>query len=186
LKHKAGLFSTTFHWNKRTLVPSGISRESAIACFRNNDFLIHSDPDLIEYKVDTAPWKEADKLPADKTIKYSMTVNAQILPKAISSGSAVGYRTWLSELENGVSWGVTTSFGMNQAATWTVEPATAADMKEAGEQGTHEGRFACVQDVNIVASRLVMPPVKSRVVDGWKEAHERFHVKMKAIQAGEI
>jgi hypothetical protein len=168
------------------LVPAGITKDNAVKVFRDHEFLAAADPDLVEYKPDTAPWPQADAMPASKTSKYSMTANAQILPKAISSGSAVGYRTFWSELDNGVTWGVTSSFGMDQLSTWTVEAATVQDMKEAGESGSADGRLVTVQDVNITAGRLVMPSVKGKVTNEWKETHARFHERMRAIQEGKF
>lgn len=151
-----------------------------IAVFRDPKFLCELDDDLISFEKDDTPWEEVDKQPKDKTTKWKSTAKVTMLPKAISSGGSISYRTAHTAIDDGIRWATQASIGMSQVATWTVEPAAKADLK--GDSGPAEGRLVLVERIEVTASRLLMGTIKGRYETEWSKTHGRILTEAKRIQ----
>jgi hypothetical protein len=136
---------------------------------------------MTTFEKDTAAWPDVDKQPQDKTTKWKVTANVAVLPKAISSGSGVSYRSGQTAIDNGLRWAISSSLGMDQVSMFTIEPAIKEDLKE--DSGHPEGRLVLVENIDVTASRLLMGTIKGRYESGWRKTHGKIIEKMKEIQA---
>jgi hypothetical protein len=69
---------------------------------------------------------------------------------------------------------------MDQVSIYSIEPATEEDLK--GETGPSEGRLVMVENIDVVASRLLMGTIKAKYEEGWRTTHGKIIAEAQRIQ----
>jgi hypothetical protein len=69
---------------------------------------------------------------------------------------------------------------MDQVSIYSIEPATEEDLKN--ETGLSEGRLVMVENIDVVASRLLMGTIKAKYEEGWRTTHGKIIAEAQRIQ----
>jgi hypothetical protein len=147
--------------------------------------LIRLDPELAHYE--TLPSPED----SPNTKRYKVTDHMHTLPKGLWD-TTVNFESLITNTDDGVEWVIKAPLGLLQTTKWTIVKSEdlgkgkekVRDEDEDGETKSREEKseWSLVEDVEIKASRLLVPTVKGKCEQNWRGIHGKFVGHLQGVE----
>lgn len=153
--------------------------DRAVSQLHNHDLLIRLDPEFVHYE--TLPSDPA----APDTKRYKVTDHMNALPKGLWD-TTVSFEAEMTDIDDGILWIIKAPLGLVQKTTWrALKTASLSEEDIAGVAEGDKGEWSLVEDVEIMANRMLVGTVKGKCEENWPGAHSKFlaHLKGDAVKS---
>ncbi|TLS25631.1 hypothetical protein PpBr36_07637 [Pyricularia pennisetigena] len=184
----SSLFTGTAQVSHKTKLPAGVTKASAVAMLHDHAFYLECDPHLVKYSAldadKVASLKKTSKLPkgiggggGSETRYYEVHDLVHNLPGGLWDSNVVSSYE-MTDTPEGVFVRIRSPMSVVMDTYWTIREMPAGEVAENGDKTP--GGLAIVEEITIIAPRLVVGIVKGLCEGGWKKIHDKMLTRFQA------